>query len=138
MRLLLAGSLISTTICPSDSTTSQTSRVGFQNEDTARLTIASHLQFDDEIAANVQNNNTSYAHALHVAEFFVPDCGTHYVTTMEAGAVLSQVDHVKSLYFSSSEKINLTVTASASANSLGNKGMMEWNDCVHMQSPWLH
>ena len=70
-----------------------------------------------EIAANVQNNNTKYAHYL--AELLVRDYGTHYVTTMEAGAVLSQVDHIKSSYFSSSEETKRTVTASASANFFG-------------------
>lgn len=70
-----------------------------------------------EIAANVQNNNTKYAHYL--AELLVRDYGTHYVTTMEAGAVLSQVDHIKSSYFSSSEETKHTVTASASANFFG-------------------
>ena len=70
-----------------------------------------------EIAANLQNNNSRYAHYL--AELMVRDYGTHYVTTMEAGAVLSQVDHIKSSYFNSSQDTKQTVKASASANFFG-------------------
>ena len=70
-----------------------------------------------EIAANIHNNNTEYARYL--AELTVRQYGTHYVTSMDAGAVLSQVDHVKSTLLSSSESQKVAITASASANFLG-------------------
>ena len=38
-----------------------------------------------DIASSVQNNNTEYAHYL--AELMVRDYGTHYVSSMDAGAV---------------------------------------------------
>ena len=69
-----------------------------------------------EMAANIQSNNTEYARYL--AELTVRQYGTHYVTSMDAGAVLSQVDHVKSTFLGSSESQKVAVTASASANFL--------------------
>ena len=69
-----------------------------------------------EIAANIQSNNTDYARYL--AELMVRQYGTHYVTSMDAGAVLSQVDHVKSSFVGSSESNRIAVTASASVNFL--------------------
>ena len=38
-----------------------------------------------EIAANIQNNNTEYA--LYLAQLLVRDYGTHYVTSVDAGAI---------------------------------------------------
>ena len=70
-----------------------------------------------EIAANIQNNNTEFAHYL--AELLVRDYGTHTITNMEAGAVLSQVDHIKSTSITDSATQKHTVTASASANFFG-------------------
>lgn len=70
-----------------------------------------------EIAANIQNNNTEFAHYL--AELTVRDYGTHFITSMDAGAVLSQVDFIKSTAITDSEKTKNTVTASASANFFG-------------------
>lgn len=46
-----------------------------------------------DIASNIQNNNTEYAHYL--AELTVRDYGTHYLTSMDAGAVLSQTDFIR-------------------------------------------
>lgn len=70
-----------------------------------------------EIAANIQNNNTEFAHYL--AELTVREYGTHFVTSMDAGAVLSQVDHIKSSVFQNSQMTKNTATASASANFFG-------------------
>ena len=66
-----------------------------------------------EIAANIQNNSTEVANYL--AEQTVLAYGTHYVTSMDAGAVISQVDQLSSVV-GSGDKV--AVTASASANFL--------------------
>ena len=68
-----------------------------------------------EIAANIQNNNQEFAEYL--AELTVREYGTHYITSMDAGAVLSQVDYVSSTAIEDFSK--KTLTASASANFLG-------------------
>ena len=70
-----------------------------------------------DIAANIQNNNTEFAHYL--AELTVREYGTHFVTSMDAGAVLSQVDFLTSKEEEDSDFTKKTVTASASANFLG-------------------
>lgn len=70
-----------------------------------------------DIAANLQNNNTHYAEFL--SELLVRDYGTHYITSIEAGAVLSQVDHVLSAYAQSFSSSKTSITASASANFFG-------------------
>ena len=70
-----------------------------------------------EIAANIQNNNKEYAHYL--AELTVREYGTHYITSMDAGAVLSQVDYLSSAIKEDIDYTKKAVTASASANFLG-------------------
>ena len=70
-----------------------------------------------EIAANIQNNNKEFAHYL--AELTVREYGTHYITTMDAGAVLSQMDYIKSTAMDESDFTKKDITASASANFLG-------------------
>ena len=70
-----------------------------------------------DIAANIQNNNTEYAHYL--SELTVREYGTHFVTSIDAGAVLSQVDYLSSSIFVNSDFSKKSVTASASANFLG-------------------
>ena len=70
-----------------------------------------------EIAANIQNNNKEFAHYL--AELAVREYGTHFITSMDAGAVLSQVDFVTSTAMEENEFTKKAVTASASANFLG-------------------
>ena len=62
-----------------------------------------------EIIAHLQNNNTDLVHYL--AELIVRDYGTHYVTSMDAGAVMSQTDHIQSNYSS-----NSSITSLVSAN----------------------
>ena len=70
-----------------------------------------------DIAANLQNNNTQYAHYL--AELLVREYGTHYITSMDAGAVVSQVDHIYTTYAESSYARKSVITASAGANFFG-------------------
>ena len=70
-----------------------------------------------EIAANIQSNNSRYARYL--SELMVRQYGTHFVTSMDAGAVLSQVDHVRSSLLDDSQSRRVGVTASASANFMG-------------------
>ena len=53
-----------------------------------------------EMAENIHNNNTGFAHYL--AELIVRDYGTHFISSMDAGAVLSQVDHISSKAFTES------------------------------------
>ena len=89
-------------------------RVKIQPDSQLHPTFRSRLF---EIAANIQNNNTAFAHYL--AELVVRDYGTHYITTMEAGAVLSQVDHVKLYESTDSEQTKKAIAASASGNFFG-------------------
>ena len=70
-----------------------------------------------ELAASIQNNNTEYAHYL--AELIVRDYGTHYTSSMDAGAILSQVDFIKSTSGEDMSKYSSHITASASANFFG-------------------
>ena len=74
-----------------------------------------------EIAANIQNNNTEYAHYL--AELLVREYGTHFITSMDAGAVLSQVDHVRSITDEYSNTLKIALSASASATFLSIVGL---------------
>ena len=69
------------------------------------------LLFD--IMANLQRNNTHYANYL--ADLIIRDYGTHYVLSMDAGAVLSQVDHVSDKFVQSHQSDSTKITASASA-----------------------
>ena len=70
-----------------------------------------------DIAAHLQNNNTELAN--YDSELLVRDYGTHYLTSMDAGALLSQTDFVKSSYVSNQLKDTTKITASASANFFG-------------------
>ena len=70
-----------------------------------------------DIASNIQNNNTEHANFL--AELLVRDYGTHYLSSMDAGALISQTDFVKSSYVSDHSSDSTSVSASASANFFG-------------------
>ena len=70
-----------------------------------------------DIAANLQNNNTEYAHYL--AELLVRDYGTHYITSADAGALIAQTDFVRSSYVADSSTDTTSITASASADFFG-------------------
>ena len=69
-----------------------------------------------EIAANLQTNNTQLVEYL--AELLVRDYGTHYTSSVDAGGILAQVDHIH--YSSNEDKSTFSskITASASANFL--------------------
>ena len=70
-----------------------------------------------DIASAIQNNNTEYAQYL--SELMVRDYGTHYVSSIDAGAILSQMDFIKSISTDDMTKYTSQVTASASANFFG-------------------
>ena len=69
-----------------------------------------------DIAANLQDNNTEFAHYL--AELLVRDYGTHYVSSVDAGAALAQIDQGTWDYGSTEDTktINRKIAASASAS----------------------
>ena len=66
-----------------------------------------------EIAAGVQNNDTGLTEYL--AELIVRDYGTHYIRSVEAGAVIVKLDYVSESYSNSlSNDVDMTtITASA-------------------------
>ena len=67
-----------------------------------------------DIGANIQNNNTEYA--SYLAELLVRDYGTHYVTSINAGAVISKIDQINSTMLGDQFKINSRILASAGAS----------------------
>ncbi len=67
------------------------------------------------IASYHQNNNTEFA--KYLAELLIRDYGTHYVTSVDAGAVLSKTDHLSQVY--TDTKTKKVVKASASASFFG-------------------
>ncbi len=64
------------------------------------------------IASYLQNNNTEFA--KYLAELLIRDYGTHFVTSVDAGAVLSKTDHIDKNYFDNNEKNVTKLSASAS------------------------
>ena len=70
-----------------------------------------------DIAANIQKNNTEYARYL--AELIVRDYGTHYVSSMDAGAIISKVDFIRSSQSDEMSSYSSVITASASASFFG-------------------
>ena len=64
-----------------------------------------------EIAANIQNNNTEYAHYL--AQLLVRDYGTHYVTSVDAGGILAKTDYINSTNMQFDDASITTATKSA-------------------------
>ena len=70
-----------------------------------------------DIASSIQNNNTEYAQYL--SELLVRDYGTHYVSSMDAGAILSQTDFIRSTDVTDMFKYSSYIKASASANFFG-------------------
>lgn len=67
-----------------------------------------------DISAHLQSNNTKVARYL--ADLIVRDFGTHYITSIDAGAIISKVDHVKSSYAKKDDMDKSKITASASAS----------------------
>lgn len=89
---------------------------------TARLQPDSALQpaFKSrllEIASHLQHNNTAYANFL--AQILVRDFGTHYVTSVNAGAVLAKVDHLTKKFVADFTEDKSKISAAASASFLG-------------------
>ena len=70
-----------------------------------------------DIAANLQNNNTGVAQYL--AQLLVRDYGTHYLTALDAGAILAQTDFISDSYIASLNGDTTTASASASADFFG-------------------
>ena len=70
-----------------------------------------------EIGAYLEKNLTDHAHYL--AELLVHDYGTHYISSVKAGAIISQMDFVKKIYVNNYQKTTLSVKASASASFFG-------------------
>ena len=69
-----------------------------------------------DIAANIQNNNTKLAHYL--AETLVRDYGTHVITSVDAGAGLSQTTFVAQDFLAGQHNRALIISASASGSYL--------------------
>ena len=98
---------------------SKTTRVTFRNRVyNIRLDTAAELHptFKSriyEIAARLQNNDTMMAYYL--SELLVRDYGTHYITSVETGAVFAKLDYISESYASEAEVTNI---ASAAAFSL--------------------
>ena len=67
-----------------------------------------------DIAANLQANNTRIA--CYLADILVRDYGTHYLTSVDAGAIIAQMDFIDSSYIAQSSSNKKTITASASAS----------------------
>lgn len=67
-----------------------------------------------DIAANIQNNNSKIAHYL--SELLVRDYGTHVVTSVDAGAILSQTSFFQDQSETDTQKSHLSISASASAS----------------------
>ena len=70
-----------------------------------------------DIAANLQINNTRIAHYL--ADTLVRDFGTHYLTAMDAGAILAQIDFIDRSYVEEGSANKTSIVASASASFFG-------------------
>lgn len=64
------------------------------------------------IAANLQNNNTEIA--WYQTQLLVRDFGTHYSTSVDAGAALVQEDHIQSKFVKDSKLTSTEIKAAAS------------------------
>ena len=69
-----------------------------------------------DIAQHVLNQEIAIA--SYLAELVVREYGTHYLTSMEAGAVLMQTDHISSDFVQQKSQTTKQLTASASADFL--------------------
>lgn len=65
-----------------------------------------------EISASMQNNDTNLRRYL--SELLVRDYGTHYITSVEAGAVFVKLDSISETYALNVERNTVTSSASAS------------------------
>lgn len=66
------------------------------------------------IASHLQHNNTDYT--KYLAQLLIRDFGTHYISNVNAGAILAKLDHLqkKCVEDFEGEKSNITAAASAS------------------------
>ena len=69
-----------------------------------------------EIAANIMNDNTKVAHYL--SEMLVRDYGTHVLTGIDAGAILSQTTMFQGTFKTTGSSDHLAIKAAASASYL--------------------
>lgn len=67
-----------------------------------------------EIAGNIQNNKSELA--WYHTQILIRDFGTHYTTSVNAGAALVKEDHVKSSFLKDVLKTSIDVKAAASAS----------------------
>eukprot|EP00794_Sanderia_malayensis_P016624 gene16624-18314_t len=74
-----------------------------------------------EIAAHLQSNSVDMAGYL--AAQLIRDFGTHIVTTIDAGAVLAQIENVKTTFRSNYKEDDSTIKAAASASFFGHFGI---------------
>ena len=66
------------------------------------------------IASHLQHNNSDYS--TYLSQLLIRDFGTHYISTVNAGAILAKLDHLRKKYVEDfkGEKSNITRSASAS------------------------
>ena len=91
-----------------------------------------------DIVANFQNNNTEFAHYL--AELMIKDYGTHVITSMDAGAILSQIDFIKKDDQSDSSQRSIFIKSSTSANFFGRLSIgfsFNYNSSTSSKSSYL-
>ncbi|XP_048644861.1 macrophage-expressed gene 1 protein isoform X1 [Marmota marmota marmota] len=69
-----------------------------------------------DISDFLANNQTRMA--TYLAELLVLNYGTHVITSLEAGAILMQEDHIKSSFLQDSQSNHIGVTASAGVSFL--------------------
>ncbi len=74
-----------------------------------------------EIAAHLQSNSSNQADYL--SDQLVRDFGTHIVTAIDAGAILGQVDHIKTTFRSDYKEDDSKIKAAASASFFGKYGI---------------
>jgi hypothetical protein len=67
-----------------------------------------------EIAANIQNNKSDLA--WYHTQILIRDFGTHYSTSVNAGASLVKEDHIKNTFLKETSKTSVDVKAAASAS----------------------
>ena len=70
-----------------------------------------------EIAAYLQKSMTT--HALYLAELLIRDYGTHFLTSVEAGAIIAQTDFISNRYTEDKSSDSRKIKASASASFFG-------------------
>ena len=70
-----------------------------------------------EIASYLEKNVTDHAHYL--AELLIRDYGTHYLSSVEAGAIIAQTDFISSRYTNDKSSDAVMIKASAGASFFG-------------------